>query len=113
MHSTILQIGDLSQRRLVRTGLRNLGLRVVHDSGAGLMVIEAPEDQKGLAERLPAGARLVTGDVATGADERDMLFARALMRRMSKEYRKLKAAQTPGESPEEQQMFSAPCVEEE
>jgi hypothetical protein len=118
MTKKILCIENLTDRRITRAFLKRLGLRVVHDSGARLMVIEAPDDDAALRERLPKGARLFAVDKIPAAliresNEREALFARALKLRQSKDYREVKAAQVPGESSEEKHIFSAPCMEED
>lgn len=118
MQKMIIRSEKRSDRQLVKARLRQLGVKVIHDSGHRLMVIEAPDDLKEIEGRLPGGTELISPDkaspkMARKEDEHDLLFAKALKLRQSKAYRELKAGQTPGESPEEQEIFSATCMEEE
>lgn len=118
MAHTILCVESLSDRRAARTLLRRLGVKVVHDSGARLLVIEAPDDPIRLGERLPSGAQLLAADKIPAALVRDSgpheaLFLRAVKLRQTKAYREAKAAQVPGESPEEKEIYSAPCTGED
>jgi hypothetical protein len=117
MQNMFLIVENISERRRVKARLRQLGVKVIHDSGARLMVVDAPEDEKLLDDLLPSGTQLLSPDKAPtelvrNGDEHEMLFARALKLRHSKRYRELKAAQVPGESPEEKEIFSATCMEE-
>ncbi|SPH24053.1 hypothetical protein DEA8626_03101 [Defluviimonas aquaemixtae] len=118
MTQNVLCVESLSDRRATRTLLKRLGVKIVHDSGARLMVIDAPDDAARLRERLPAGAQLLPVDKIPAAliresDPHEALFVRALKLRQTRAYQEAKAAQVPGESPEEQHIFSAPCMEED
>lgn len=94
------------------------GATVHHDSGGRLIVIEAPEEaEKTLTERLP-GARLVpvdadVKDTIADLDPTESLFLDALKIRTSSSYRDAKARRAFGETPEEQELFTASCVREE
>lgn len=85
-----------------------------HSSGR-IVVVEASDAQ---AERLTAeipGARLVPFDADVSAlipdlDTSELLFLEAVRIRNSATYQQEKAGQTPGDSPEEQLMFTAPCI---
>lgn len=118
MTHNVLCIESPSDRRVTRALLRRLGLGVVHDSGSRLLVIETPENPERLRERLPSGVQLLPMDkipaaLAREGDEHEVLFARALELRQSRAYREAKAGQVAGESVEEQEIYSAPCMEED
>ena len=87
----------------------------VRQSSGRLLVVDAPElDQTALQESVP-GSRLLNlddtvADLVPPLDESETLFLEGLRISSSAEYRQEKAQQTPGESPEEQLMFTAPCV---
>ena len=114
MTQSILCIEKRSDRVPVRNLLRRLGVRIVHDSGGRLMVIVAPDDSSSLRERLPYSAEVlpvgkIPAAILRDCDEHDTLFAKALKRRQSKDYREAKEARIPGSSPEEQEIFSGIC----
>jgi hypothetical protein len=95
----------------------SLGGKVLHDSGGRLIVINTSEMDEALFARIP-GARLVpldasVKDLVQDLDENESLFVEALRIRTSPRYRDLKARQKPGETPEEQALFTAPCILEE
>lgn len=118
MQKMVLCSDKLSDRRLVKARLKQLGIKVVHDSGSRFMVIDVPKGEKDLKSRLPSGVELVAPEkvsptLARDDDEQEMIFVQALKLRQSKKYRDLKAGQTPGESPEELEIYSAPCMEED
>ena len=96
------------------------GAKVLHDSGGRFLVIEASEAAAAiLRQRLP-GARLVSVDEdleqvqrsVADLDATESLFLDALKIRSSPTYRDAKRRRTPGESPEERELRSAPdgCV---
>jgi len=105
------------ERRVDRSATLNAiassGVKVRHDSGGRLVVIEAQEEaEKALLERLP-GARLVpvdsdVRDLITDLDSNESLFVEALKIRTSKSYREAKSRRKIGETPEEQELISAP-----
>ncbi len=118
MSNMVICAEKRADRRLLKSRLKQLGIRVVHDSGSRFMVVGVPDDEKGLKDRLPPGTELLSPDkvspeVAGEDDGQELLFLNALQLRQSKKYREMKAGQTPGESPEEQEIYSAPCMEED
>lgn len=122
MSQQILQIDDISNRRQVRRLLKRLGRRVLHDSGGHFMVIDLQDTSekltKRMTERLPEGVRLISADKApktlsSETEAHEALFVRAIAMRTSNDFRNRKAAQSPGDSPEEEHIYSAPCMEED
>ncbi|TFD53973.1 hypothetical protein E3T55_04600 [Cryobacterium frigoriphilum] len=87
----------------------------VHQSSGRILVVDAPDlTQADLQEAVPA-ARLLPldadiPDLFPPLDESETLFVAGLRISTSAGYRREKAAQKPGESPEEQLMFTAPCM---
>lgn len=87
----------------------------VRQSSGRLLVVDAPElNQTELQESVP-GSQLLNlddqvADLVPPLDDSERLFLEGLRISSSAEYRQLKAQQIPGESPEEQLMFTAPCV---
>jgi hypothetical protein len=112
------RLGSRIDRAKALTAISESGARVRHDSGGRLIVIAAPEEAaKALAERLP-DARLVPVDADVKDDIADLdptesLFLDALQIRTSDEYRKAKRERKFGDTPEEQELLSAPDVREE
>jgi hypothetical protein len=112
------RLGSRIDRAKALTAISESGARVRHDSGGRLIVIEAPEEAvRALADRLP-DARLVPVETDVRSDIADLdptesLFLEALQIRTSEEYRKAKRERTYGDTPEEQELFSAPDVREE
>ncbi|MFO7690291.1 MAG: hypothetical protein R6W83_07015 [Cryobacterium sp.] len=87
----------------------------VRQSSGRLLVVDAPElNQTELQQSVP-GAQLLSlhapvADLVPPLDESETLFLEGLRISTSAAYRRDKARQTPGESPEEQLMFTAPCL---
>jgi hypothetical protein len=94
------------------------GVKVRHDSGGRLIVIEATEEtEKALTGRL-SGIRLVPVDAdvrnsIADLDSTESLFLAALKIRTSKLYRDAKRRRKVGETPEEKALVSGPCVRED
>jgi hypothetical protein len=106
----------LARVRAIRA-VEQAGGKVRHDSGGRLLLVErAGLDEEALREAAP-GARLEPADAERPAPDReldanDTLFLQAVRVRASRGYQEMKRRQVPGESPEEQLMFSAPCTGE-
>lgn len=92
--------------------------KVRHDSGGRLLVIDSYDDDR-ILESLPPGSRIVSiderladsmSDLAIDLDSSESLFLEALQIRSSERFREAKARQKPGETPEEQLMFTTPCT---
>lgn len=106
--------GGINRRKALQL-LAESGVKVTADGGGRLLVVEASDAAASrINEQIP-GATIL--DLEEGFDERlgeldeqDALFAKALAIQVSPEYREQKARQEPGETPEEQLLFSAPCV---
>ncbi|KGJ77535.1 hypothetical protein GY21_07470 [Cryobacterium roopkundense] len=85
-----------------------------HSSGR-IVVVEVAGDQASrLTGDLP-GARVVpldanVSELIPDLDTNELLFLEAVRIRHSAAYQAEKAQQKPGESPEEQLMFTAPCI---
>lgn len=93
------------------------GAKVRHDSGGRLIVVEVPEEAEVLRERLPEARLLpVDADVRdeiANLDPTESLFLDALRIRTSEDYREAKRRRKYGDTPEEQELLSAPDVREE
>jgi len=85
-----------------------------HSSGRLVLLdVSGPQEAR-LTQDLP-GARVVSLDTDVSAlipdlDTGELLFLEAVRIRNSAEYQEKKARQTPGDSPEERLMFTAPCI---
>ena len=87
----------------------------VRQSSGRLLVIDAPELQQAELQQSVPGSQLLNldaqvADLVPPLDESETLFLEGLRISSSAEYLQRKARQTPGESPEEQLMFTAPCL---
>jgi len=85
-----------------------------HSSGR-IVVVEASGEQEARLRQDIPGARLVSLDTNVSElipdlDTSELLFLEAVRIRNSASYQEEKAQQKPGESPEEQLMFTAPCI---
>lgn len=106
--------GGVERRRALRI-LAEAGVKVKEDGGGRLLVIDASDAAaKDLEELLP-GAKVVAlepgvADRIGELDAQDALFAAALDIRLSPDYLELKRTQKPGETPEEQLLFSGSCI---
>ncbi len=93
------------------------GAKVRHDSGGRLIIVEVPEEVEILKERLPQARLLpVDADVRdkiANLDPTESLFLDALRIRTSEDYREAKRQRKYGDTPEEQELLSAPDVREE
>ena len=103
------------RRSQVLNALKESGVRVQHDSGGRLLVIEATERTEEVLRRRMKDVKIVSleddiEDSIRDLDPQDALFARALVLRYSPAYREMKARQKPGETPEEQLLVSGPCT---
>ena len=98
--------------------IASLKAKVRLDSGGRLMVIEIPDKaEEDLLKRLP-NARILSIGGEMSIDTKkftqdEMLFLNALKKRSSNQYRISKANRKPGDSPEEQQLLSGPCIRNE
>lgn len=112
------RLGLRTNRTKALNAISSSGAKVRHDSGGRLIVIEVPEEaEKALTERL-SRARLVPVDsdvrgLITDLDSTESLFLDALKIRTSKNYRDAKKRRKVGETPEEKELTSGPCVREE
>ncbi len=107
------------KRKRALDALKARGGAVRHDSGGRLVVVEGPQEGEeqataSLREAAVEGASLVPLTEGVEAMISDLtpnerLFLEAVKIRNSPGYREMKARQKPGESPEEQAMFTAPC----
>lgn len=96
----------------------SLGGKVRHDSGGRIILIDTLGKDKKILGKLPKGAKLVSVDqdvksYKVDLDPSEILFLDALKKRNSKDYRSAKKRQKSGETPEEKELFTAPCIEEE
>lgn len=103
------------ERRRALSALAEAGIKVRHDSGGRLLVVDASEETvRGLRDTAPDLEVVSLDDEVVdrvGAlDAQDDLFARALRLRRSARYREVKSRITPGETPEDQLLRSAPCT---
>lgn len=107
------RLGFRMDRRKALNAISSLGAKVRHDSGGRLMLVEVPEEKaRDLREQLP-GARIVpldsdVRDSLAELDSTESLFLAALRIRTSRSYREQKRRRVYGESPEEQELVSAP-----
>lgn len=106
-----------AERRKVLTAVTSAGAKVRHDSGGRLIVVDVPPDAEKAVASLP-GVRMLPLDADVKAslsnlDSTESLFLDALQIRTSREYRDAKSRRKVGESPEEQELRSAPDVQEE
>ena len=111
------RLGGGIERNRVLSAVAAAGATVRHDSGGRLMVIDASDETAEALGREVPGVRVVSVDEDVLArlpdlDQSDVLFARALAIRNSAAYRERKSRMTPGETPEEQLLLTAPCTPE-
>jgi len=108
---------ERGQRSAVADALDSVmasGATFRHSSGRLVELdVSGPQEAR-ITQDLP-GARVVPldTDVSTlipDLDTNELLFLEAVRIRNSAAYREEKARQTPGDSPEEQLMFTAPCI---
>jgi len=94
--------------------IRAAGVVFRHSSGRIVIVEASSEQQARLRADLPEAQLLpVDTDVAAlvpDLDTSELLFLEAFRIRNSAAYQNEKTRQIPGESPEEQLMFTAPCI---
>lgn len=106
-----------AERRKLLTAVTSAGAKVRHDSGGRLLVVDVPPDAEQALASLP-GVRMLPLDAEVKAslpnlDSTESLFLDALRIRTSRQYRDAKSRRKVGESPEEQELRSAPDVREE
>jgi len=112
------RLGFKIERRKVLKAISLSGAKVCHDSGGRLIVIEVlGEAEKALTKLLPR-ARLVpvdsdVRDSITDLDSTESLFLEALKIRTSTSYRDAKKLRKVGDTPEEKELISKPCVRDE
>ena len=111
------RLGGGIERNRVLSAVAAAGATVRHDSGGRLFVIETSDEAAEVLGRELPGVRVVAvdGDVLgrlPDLDQSDALFAQALAIRYSPAYRERKSRMTPGETPEEQLLLTAPCTPE-
>lgn len=97
--------------------ISSLGAKIRHESGGRLIVVDTSGIDETTIEKRLSGARLVpldadVKDSIQDLDENESLFLDALRIRTSPDYRAAKDRQRPGETPEEREMLSAPCMPE-
>ncbi len=114
---TLVTVNRQDRLRILNAA-RAMGVRVLHDSGGQLLVLEAGDKTDELLKRLPKQAKAVAPDKLSEKLRKTLspseeLFASALKLRLSKKYQDMKAAQIPGESEEEQLLVTGSCVTEE
>jgi hypothetical protein len=112
-------LGFKLDRSKTLNAIKNSGAKVHHDSGGRLIVVNTEKVEKELMKLLP-GAKLIPIDEKLSEAIADLdlepsesLFIEALKIRSSKSFREAKKKRKPGESPEEKEMFSGPCVRDE
>jgi len=103
------------ERKRLLSALSSAGVKVRHDSGGGLLVVEIANENQESALRKYSGLKVLpldenVGDRLSEIDEQDALFVRALAIRANPKYREAKRRRVPGETPEEQLLLSAPCT---
>lgn len=109
------RLGFRIDRSKVLNAISSVGAKVRHDSGGRLLVISVSKETEAELARLLPEARIVAVDadprqVISDLDPTESLFFDALKIRTSKNYRDAKRQRKYGESPEEQQLMSGPCV---
>ena len=106
-----------AERRKLLAALAAAGVKVRHDSGGRLIVVDvSAASEKALAAI--AGARFLPLDTElkdsiADLDSTESLFLDALKIRTSKGYRDAKSRRTVGDTPEERELISGPDVREE
>lgn len=107
-------VAGVDRRRALRA-LAEAQVKVRHDSGGRVLIVDADEEAlKVLRETLP-DVELLPLDVAATErveklDPQDALFVEALRVRLSSKYQEIKRGLKPGETPEEQLLFTASCT---
>lgn len=106
--------GGVERKRLL-AALASAGIRVRHDSGGGLVVVEIDDERQDALLRSFSGLKVENlvegiGDRVGDVDEQDTLFVRALEIRANPRYREAKRRRVPGETAEEQLLLTAPCT---
>lgn len=114
------RLGTRMERTRALNAISASGSRVRHDSGGRLIVIETSSKAEALLLKLLPDAKVVAvgAEMKSALPKMDMdptesLFVEALQIRNTKRYRDAKKARKVGESPEEKELLSAPCVREE
>lgn len=112
------RLGSRIDRSKTLTALTSMGGKVRHDSGGRLIIIETSKKaEKELSKRM-TGVRLVpldsdVKDIISDLDPNEQLFLEALKIRNSKSFRDAKKKRKFGETAEEKELTSAPCIREE
>ena len=112
------QLGFRIGRIKTINSLTELGAKIRHDSGGRLIIIEISKEVENAIEKSISGARVIPvdsdmKDEISGLSSDELLFLSALKMRASKKYRSAKKSQKPGDSLEEQKLFSGSCVRNE
>ncbi|MHA2423925.1 MAG: hypothetical protein ACXAEF_04005 [Candidatus Thorarchaeota archaeon] len=112
------RLGFKIDRRKALKAISSSGAKVIHDSGGRLIVIEVPEEAEEKLDELLPEVRIesVDSDVRdsiTDLDSTESLFLEALKIRTSKSYREAKKLRKVGDTPEERDLVSGPCIREE
>ena len=111
MQRSVLVFNEKIDRIRIKNRLRSLGVKVRHDSGGRVMVIDSDRDEKQIPQRLPKGVSLMPADKISAQPKKTMdhneeMFLKSVKLRSSEKYRAMKAAQVLGESPEEQLLMT-------
>lgn len=112
------KLGFKIDRRKALKAISESGAKVRHDSGGRIIEIEILEEEEKILIKLLPRARLVTvdsdvKDSIIDLDTTESLFLEALKIRTSKSYREAKKLRKVGDTPEEKELISGPCVREE
>jgi len=118
MEQKLLYFEEKKEGKRIKNRLKALGVKIRHDSGGRILVVEFDQDEEKLLDRLPKGVRLtpadeIAPDMREDLDHDEELFVKALQLRASKDYREMKARQVPGESPEEKLLATGYCQVED
>ena len=104
----------MGRTRVINT-LSAMGVKVRHDSGSRLIIIDVPKEKEAAVIKDIPGARLIPieqdmKDELKDLNPDELLFLGAIKKRVSKKYRDDKKNRKPGDSPEEKLLLSGSCV---
>ena len=118
MDKRFLVLDDKGGRIRILNVVTSSGGKVLHDSGGRVVLIDTRGNDKEILGKLPQGSQLVGADQDVKSslvdlDPSESLFLDALKLRNSKKYRTAKQRRKPGETPEEIELLSGPCTEDD
>ena len=99
----------------VTNAVKAAGAKIRHSAGR-IFLLDTRENDEEIRRNLPEGTRLLPTDreidtTLTDLEPSELLLLDAIRLLESPEYRAEKQRSRPGETPEEQELFSGPCVE--